>query len=225
MQKTVIVTGANGHLGQAVVKKFLDEGFHVTGTVRKEGSLIVDHKHFEAVTADLTKEKDADKIVRSFIDKHGIIDAAILTVGGFAMGKIAETTTKNINEQINLNFETAFNIAKPVFLQMMKQENGRIFLIGSRPGVDMRNAKGMLAYSLSKSLLFRLAEHFNIEAKGTNVVTSVMVPSTIDTPENRTSMPDADFSKWVKSEEIASVIYYYCSPAAISLREPIIKIG
>jgi NAD(P)-dependent dehydrogenase (short-subunit alcohol dehydrogenase family) len=77
---------------------------------------------------------------------------------------------------------------------------------------------------MAKSLIFRLAELMNDEAKGHNVVTSVVVPSTIDTPQSRKSMPEADFSNWVKAEEIADVIYYHCSDEASALREIVIKI-
>jgi NAD(P)-dependent dehydrogenase (short-subunit alcohol dehydrogenase family) len=82
----------------------------------------------------------------------------------------------------------------------------------------------MVAYGLAKSLIFRLAELMNDEAKGTNVVTSVVIPSTIDTPQNRKAMPDADPSKWVKAEAIADVIYFYCTQQAASIREPVIKV-
>jgi NAD(P)-dependent dehydrogenase (short-subunit alcohol dehydrogenase family) len=107
---------------------------------------------------------------------------------------------------------------------MMKQNNGRIFIIGSKPGLSSVNSKGMVAYGLAKSLIFRLAELMNAEAKGTNVVVSVIVPSTIDTSQNRKSMPDADPAKWVKPEAIADVIYFYCTDAAAVLREPVIKV-
>ena len=169
-------------------------------------------------------EDDSQKFAASVISKYGEINAAILTVGGFAMGHIAETKASDIMKQYKLNFETAFNIARPVFLQMMKQNGGRIFLIGSRPGLEAKSGKGMIAYGLAKSLIFRLAELMNEEGKLHNVVTSVIVPSTIDTPQNRKAMPDANPNNWVKAEEIASVIYYYCTDEARSLREPVIKI-
>jgi len=107
---------------------------------------------------------------------------------------------------------------------MIKQNNGRIFIIGSKPGLSATNSKGMVAYGLAKSLIFRLAELMNDEAKGTNVVTSVVVPSTIDTPQNRQAMPKSDPGKWVKPEAIADVIYFYCTDAASVLREPVIKV-
>ena len=140
------------------------------------------------------------------------------------MGNIADTKTSDIAKQYQLNFETAYNIARPVFVQMMKQGSGRIFLIGSRPGLDMKNSKGMVAYGLGKSLIFRLAELMNEEAKGTDVVVSVVVPSTIDTAQNRAAMPKADFSKWVKPEAIADIIYFHCSEQGGVLREPVIKV-
>jgi NAD(P)-dependent dehydrogenase (short-subunit alcohol dehydrogenase family) len=224
--KTAIVTGASGNLGQAVAKKFIAEGYSVVGTIVPNDPVVIDIKsdRFETVTVDLTNEAAAAQFIATVIEKHGRIDTAVLTVGGFAMGKIADTGTADMSKQYKLNFETAYNTARPVFNQMIRQKGGRIFMIGSRPGSDMHNSKGMVAYGLAKSLIFRLAELMNDEAKGSNVVTNVIVPSTIDTPQNRQSMPDADFTKWVKPEEIARVIYFYSSEESSIIREPVIKV-
>lgn len=224
--KTAIVTGASGNLGQAVVNKFLSAGYHVIGTIIPNDTVRIDirGKYFETAVVDLMNEDAAQQFTNLVVAKHTTIDVAVLTVGGFAMGTIADTKTADIARQYKLNFETAYNIAKPVFMQMMKQGSGRIFLIGSRPGIDMKSSKGMVAYGLGKSLLFRLAELMNEEAKGTNVVTSVVVPSTIDTPANRASMPDADVSKWVTPDAIANIIYFHCTEEGEILREPVIKV-
>ena len=224
--KTAIVTGASGNLGQAVVKKFLSEGYYVVGTIVPNDPVTMDikDKNFETAVVDLMNEDASQHFVEAVTARHKSIDAAVLTVGGFAMGKISDTKTSDIAKQYKLNFETAYNVGRPVFVQMIKQNSGRIFIIGSKPGLDHRNGKGMVAYSLAKSLIFRLAEFMNDEAKESNVVTNVVVPSTIDTPQNRASMPDADFNKWVKGEAIADVIYFYCTDKASVLREPIIKV-
>ena len=224
--KTAIVTGASGNMGQAVIKKFIDEGYKVIGTVIPDDPVPMDFPDdkLDKVVVDLMNEEDSAKFIASVISKYGSVDAAVLTVGGFAMGAVAETKTSDIAKQYKLNFETAYNVARPVFVQMMKQNSGRIFIIGSKPGLSSVNSKGMVAYGLAKSLIFRLAELMNAEAKGTNVVTTVIVPSTIDTPQNRRSMPDADPSKWVKPEAIADVIYFYCTDEAAVLREPVIKV-
>lgn len=224
--KTVIVTGASGNMGQAVVRKFIENDYYVTGTIipNDKTPLNFPAEKFEKVVVDLMNETDASEFVERVIAKHGSLDAAILTVGGFAMGSFSETKTSDIYKQYKLNFETAYNVARPVFNQMIKQGKGRIFIIGSKPGLSAKNGKGMVAYSLAKSLIFRLAELMNDEAKGKNVVTSVVVPSTIDTVPNRKSMPDANFENWVKPEAIADVIYWHSTKEASVLREPVLKV-
>jgi NAD(P)-dependent dehydrogenase (short-subunit alcohol dehydrogenase family) len=224
--KTVIVTGASGNMGQAVVRRFLAEGYNVVGTIIPNDTvpLEITNPNLEKVIVDLMDETDSEKFIQNVIAKYGGVDIAVLTVGGFAMGKLADTKTVDVYKQYRLNFETAYNIARPSFVQMMKQNSGRIFLIGSKPGLSARDGKGMIAYGLGKSLISRLAELMNDEAKGYNVVTSVVVPGTIDTPQNRKAMPDADFDKWVKPETISDAIYFYCTETGSPLREPLIKV-
>ena len=153
--KTAIVTGASGNMGQAVIKKFIDEGYKVIGTVIPNDPVPMDFPEdkLEKVVVDLMNEDDSAKFIASVISKYGSIDAAVLTVGGFAMGAVAETKTSDIGKQYKLNFETAYNVARPVFVQMLKQNNGRIFIIGSRPGLDATHSKGVVAYGLAKSLI------------------------------------------------------------------------
>ncbi|HXS57754.1 MAG TPA: SDR family NAD(P)-dependent oxidoreductase [Hanamia sp.] len=222
--KTAIVTGAAGNLGSAVVTKFIGNNFKVIAAVRNKGMTTTARANCEEVALDLTDEESCQEFIDKMIIENNSIDVAVLTAGGFTMGNVASTKTSDIAKQYKLNFETAYNIARPVFAQMMKQNSGRIFLIGSRQGLDFSHAKGVTAYAFSKSLIFRLAEIMNAEAKGKNVVISVIAPSTIDTPENRISMPDADFSAWVSPAQVADVIYYYSGTEADVLREPVIKV-
>ena len=223
--KTVIITGYSGNLGQAIAKRFLSENFRVIGTVIPNDpvKLDMDSSNFETAVVDLTNEDEAEKFVQQTAEKYHSVDVAVLTVGGFAMGTIAETKMADILKQHKLNFQTTYHVARPVFMQMMKQGAGRIFLTGARTGIDMKYSKGTTAYGLSKSLIFRLAELMNEEAKGQDVVTSVIAPSIIDTPQNRKSMPNADPEKWVKAEDIANAIYFYSTEHALVLREPVLK--
>jgi NAD(P)-dependent dehydrogenase (short-subunit alcohol dehydrogenase family) len=224
LNKTAIITGAPGNLGQAVVKKFLDEGYTVVGTSHsKSAGTDPTQKTFEEVAVDLLNEESCKKLVNDVIEKYGRVDVAVLTAGGFTMGNIDSTTTGDIYKQYQLNFETTYNIARLIFMQMIKQNSGRLFLIGSRQGLDASRGKESIAYTLSKSLIFRLAEIMNAEAKGKNVITAVIVPGTIDTPPNRKSMPEADFSSWVKPSQIADVILFYSGEGADAVREPVIK--
>lgn len=224
--KVAVITGASGNLGQALVKKFLESGYRVIGTTIPNDPVKLDIKDplFETHLANLADEKSAGDFIEKVVTRYQKIDAVVLTVGGFAMGNIEKTSLADIRAQFCLNVETAYNIARPLFLNMMKNGSGRIFLVGSRPGSDMQHSKGMVAYGLAKSMLFRLAEMMNLEAKGKNVVTAVIVPSTIDTTQNRKSMPEANPADWVKPEAIADVILFYCSEQAAIIREPVIKV-
>lgn len=224
--KTAIVTGASGNLGQAIINKFLDQGYFVIGTVIPNDPVSLEIKdiRFEKAEVDLFNEGDSASFIKSIVEKYTTIDVVVLTVGGFALGTVGETSTGDVINQIRLNFETAYNIVRPVFNQMTKQNQGRIFMTGSRPGLHSFHGNGMVAYSLGKSLLFRLADLLNDEAKGSDVVTSIIVPSTIDTPQNRRAMPGANFNDWVKPDEIADIIHYHCSSEARSLRETVIKV-
>jgi NAD(P)-dependent dehydrogenase (short-subunit alcohol dehydrogenase family) len=222
--KTAIVTGAAGNLGHAVSEKFLEAGYRVIGTVFPGHPAKITDRNFEGVGLDLTNEENCAAFVQTIINSQEQLDVAVLTAGGFGMGNITDTKTSDLVKQLQLNVETAYNIARPVFTQMLKQGSGRIFLVGSRPGSDMTKSKGMVAYGMSKSLLFRLAELMNDEAKSTDVVTTVVVPSTIDTIQNRKQMPDSDYKKWVKPEAIAAIILEYCSPLASVIREPVLKL-
>lgn len=223
-KKTAIVTGAAGNLGRAVVAKLIGENFNVIGIVHKSAAADQFENNYEEKVVDLLDKNTVENTVNAIVEKHGSIDVAVFTAGGFAMGDIASTTVEDIRKQIQLNFETAYNITRPVFLQMLKQNNGRIFLIGSKAGEDTSKAKAVAAYGLSKSLIFNLTKILNAEAGEKNVVTTVVVPGTIDTPQNRQSMPDADFTKWVLPQQIADVIYFYTTKNADTVREPVIKI-
>jgi NAD(P)-dependent dehydrogenase (short-subunit alcohol dehydrogenase family) len=223
--KHVIISGANGSLGTAVVEKFLQEGHTVTGIVRslkKDGKGA--DKNLQLIDVDLSNEVDTANMVEAAVKQYGKIDVAVLTAGGFAMGDIKESSSSDILNQYKLNFETAYHLARPIFLQMMQQGYGRIFFIGSRAGIDASKSKGMTGYGLSKSLVIRLSELINEESRGTEVISTVVIPSVIDTTPNRDAMPDADFSKWVKPSEIADIIYRHTTPEMSVLRETVLKV-
>jgi NAD(P)-dependent dehydrogenase (short-subunit alcohol dehydrogenase family) len=226
MKKNVLITGAAGNLGKACVEKFLSEGYKVVAFVTPGKSLGYKVSgDVETFGVDLTNEEQVNNVIDQVISKNKTIDAALLLVGGFAGGDVHATDSAALKKMYTLNFETAYHVARPVFLQMEKQESGgRIILVGARPALIASAGKNLLAYGLSKSLLFKLAEYLNEEGSAKNIVTSVIVPSTIDTPVNRKEMPKADFSKWVKPEEIAETTAFIVSSASSVLREPIFKV-
>lgn len=224
--KTIIITGANGNLGSAVTNEFLNKGYRVVATVAAESMLadLPPHKHLEIQVVDLMNEEAAAGFIESVIGKYAKVDAALLLVGGFAMGNIAASTGSDIEKQIALNFNTAYYVTRPLFRQMIEQNNGHIVFIGARPAIEAAQGKNLLAYGLSKSLLFKLAEYLNEEAKGKNVTVTVVAPSTLDTPLNRKSMPDTDPDIWVKPSALAEILEFVVSDKSGPLRETILKV-
>lgn len=223
MQKVVLITGATGNLGSAVVKEFLQADYKVVGTV-EPGQLPKENDGVKYVEADLSKEKPAAATVKEVVEKYGRLDAAIMLVGGFAMGNIENTGADELDKMFSLNFKTAFFTAKPAFEQMKKNGGGRLVFIGAKPAIEPTASRETLAYGLSKSLIFQLSSVLNETGRKEGITSSVVVPSIIDTPPNRKSMPDADFSKWVKPEKIAKTIAFICSEEGDALRQGVYKV-
>ncbi len=224
--KTVIITGANGNLGTAVTDTFLNKGYNIIATVINEEAKkeLPPHDNLQVAIVNLTNEAEAESFVQKSIDTHKRIDAALLLVGGFAMGNTAATKMEDIKKQIALNFETAYNVARPLYAHMLENNSGRIVFIGSRPSLKPADGKNLIAYGLSKSLLFKLAEYLNEEAKGKNVTATVVVPSTLDTAINRQHMPDANPDNWVKTEALAEILEFVVSDKGAPLRETVLKV-
>lgn len=225
MKKNILITGASGNLGKVAVEKFLAEGYRILATVTPGKNLEFSSPEVFTYEADLTNEPSVTKALTSIINEHHSVDAALLLVGGYAPGTLATTDSSTIQKMITLNFNTAYHVARIVFQQMMTQpEGGRIVFVGARPALVAHDGKKSLPYAISKTLIFKLAELLNAEGKDKNVVSSVIVPSTIDTPENRAAMPQANFADWVKAEEIAEAMSYLVSSKANALRDPILKL-
>lgn len=223
--KVVIITGANGNLGSAVTRTCLAKGYRVIATVLKENmkDSIEKADNLEVHAVDLGNEEDAGVFIANAIEKYNRIDAILMLVGGFAAGDINSATGADIRQQFALNFETAYFVARPAFTHMLEQNNGRLVFIGARPALNPAQGKDLLAYALSKSSLFKLAEFLNESAKEKNVTASVVVPSTLDTPLNRKSMPGANFDDWVKPEKLAELLAFLISDTGSILRETVLK--
>ncbi len=224
--KTIIITGANGNLGAVAVKKFLEGDYRVIAVAHSGSELgfARDNKNFELHEVDLANESAALLFVNEAMSLYGAIDCAVFLAGGFAIGKIEDTTVSDLKKMFTLNFETAYHISRMLFAHMLQNDYGRLVFIGAKPALHPKQAANSLAYALSKSLLFNYANILNAMADGKNVTASVVVPSTIDTEPNRKSMPDADWAKWVKAEQVADVIEFICSDRSLALREPIYKV-
>lgn len=223
---SIIITGANGGLGSVVTGQLVSEGIDVFAVYGKSGpGTLQETKGLKLAKLDLYNEEAAASYVKQILEISPGLDAAVLLVGGFAMGKLEDTSREVLEQMIELNFYSAYHVVRPLLKHFLQRENGgRFILIGSRPGLESAAGKDFFAYSLSKSMIFKMAELINAEGKGKNVDAIVFVPSTIDTQANRKAMPEADFSKWVTTEAIAKTISFYLSPEGRMIREGVVKL-
>lgn len=203
--KTVLITGAGGNLGAAAVDRFVDKGYQVVALVSPGKVPTEQRKHVDYLEADLLQEGPVQELMDRVFAMYAAIDGVVLTVGGFEAGDVEATDEAAMKRMYSLNFETAYHVARPAFRYMQSQPGGgRIIFIGAKPALDAKAGKSLMAYGLSKSLLFKLAEYLN--AASEKVKSHVIVFSALDTPQNRTSMPKADTSQWVKPEKVAGVM-------------------
>ena len=221
MKKSVLITGASGNLGGAVVQKFNAEGFRIYTMDRKKA-------HFEGVdlvatAIDLTDEAAVNEYIAKTTAQATGLKTALLLVGGFAAGDLKKTDGAALQKMYQLNFETAYFVVRALLPHFEASGGGHFVLIGTRAAFTAKDAAHLVAYGLSKSLVMYLAEIINAYGKEKNIQASVIVPSTIDTPQNREAMPDADFSKWTTGEAIADTIYYLLTDSGTHLRETVLK--
>ena len=205
--KHVVVTGAAGVLGRAVADAFHAAHADVTGI-----DIVETRPTYRSIVADLIDPDDA----RRAADEIGHIDILANIAGGFTMGEsVAETTDETWDFMFNLNARTVLNMARAVVPRMQERGSGRIINIGARAA--LRGTGAMGAYCASKSVVLRLTESLADELKTSGINVNCILPSIIDTPRNREDMPKADFSNWVRPEEIAAVVMFLASDAASAI--------
>ena len=212
--KVAIITGGTGALGRAVVAEFLEEGARVVCTYIVDEELkglssVIKNSNLQLIKSDVTKEKQVTKLVQKTQGRFRRIDVLVNIVGGFVYSKIQDTDEKTWDRMMNMNLKSTFLCSKAVLPQMIKQNYGRIINISSRPA--LKGSAGVGAYSASKAGVLNLTETIADEVKDYDINVNAILPSTIDTPANRRDMPKADFTKWVKPEEIARVMVFLVS--------------
>ena len=216
--KIVLVTGGTGALGTSITKAFLESNATVISSYlnerEKTGRTQTDNKlKVQLVKANVTNEEEVEKLVLGVLEKYQRIDILVNVVGAFLGGKtVVELEEKEWDMMMTVNLKSAFLTSKHVARQMISSKYGKIVHISSRIGLHSEGYDS--AYSASKSGLIRLVESLAEETKKSNINVNCIMPSIIDTQANRKVLPNADFNKWVKPEELANVVLFLCSEEA-----------
>ena len=216
VNSTVMVTGAAGHLGRAVAAVFAAQGARLVLVDRQQQALAAAFGADASrllVTADLFDATQTNAALDSAAQRFGRIDVLCHLAGAFRMGPpVHETTDADWNFLFDINARTLVNIARAVVPHMIGNGGGKIVTVGAYAA--QRGAAGMGAYCASKSALIRLTEAMSAELRERNINVNCVLPTIIDTPENRAAMPDADPARWVAPAALADTIAFLASDAA-----------
>lgn len=218
--QVALITGASGNLGSAVARAFRASSAKLVLVDRREDilnevfpDLMADPYCLLTSCADLTNPEEVGSVITAAMQRFGRIDVLVNTVGGYRAGKpLHETSLDTWQFMINVNAATVFITSQAVIPQMIAQKAGKIISLAARPG--LRGQADAAAYSASKAAVIRLTESAAAELRHRGINVNCILPGTIDTPQNREAMPDADYDTWVKPESLAEVILFLSSPAA-----------
>lgn len=221
---TILITGSSGNLGRSIVEELHSHGLNILATIGLEKEMNT-FSHLARVESHVVNVLDVVN-VNAFLAANVAkkIETAILLIGGFAQGRLQNTDLATMDKMYQLNFVSAFNIVKPLLTQFEKQGGGHFIFVGARPSLNVEEGKSLFAYAISKNMIFKMAEIINADGKDKNISATVIVPSTIDTPLNRSAMPDADPTKWITPEAIGKAVAFVLSDTGKTLHEPIFKL-
>lgn len=225
---TIAITGTYGNLGRAVAARLSDEGARLVLVGRRSDALDEafpgDSGDRMKLAVDLTDEAATVAAFRTASERFGAIDGLCAIAGGFKMGKpVHEMPQEHWREIFDLNVTTLLNCVRAVVPGMVERGYGRIVTVGASAG--LKGGARMAAYAAAKSSVMRLTESMAAELGRSGVAANCILPSVIDTPDNRAAMPKADPSKWTSPEDIAATIAFLVSPGAKAVNGAMVAVG
>jgi NAD(P)-dependent dehydrogenase (short-subunit alcohol dehydrogenase family) len=216
-KQTVLVTGAAGNLGRAVAEAFFELGANLVLFGRREEDLTevygsVNERRMLA-PANVLDQAEVEVAVASAIERFERIDVLCNIAGGFRMGTpVHETPDEVWQAMLDVNARSVITMARAVVPRMLAAGSGKIVNVAAMAALTGRS--GMGAYAASKSATIRLTETMAAELRDKGINVNCVMPSIIDTPQNRAAMPDADPRRWVAPAALAEVILFLASDAA-----------
>ncbi len=215
--QTVVITGAAGALGSTTAELFFRAGANIALVDISFAKLTHPRwKHAKNVgmfETDLTDVNSVNNSVAQIIERVGKIDCLANVAGGFKMGPMVhETSVADWEFMLNLNAKSVFLMSRAVIPHMLEKKKGKIVNVAARAATEGKTK--MAPYCVSKAAVITLTQSLAAEHKMNNINVNCILPGTVDTPQNRNDMPDANFSNWVPTTDLANEILHLCSEQA-----------
>ncbi|MFL5252729.1 MAG: SDR family oxidoreductase [Rhodopila sp.] len=227
--RIIIVTGAAGNVGKVVARLLAQRGARVASLdaladplAAFVASLHRPDRHLALPGVDLTNPQATEAAVGHVVSTLGGLHGVASTVGGFDMGPLEKTELEAWDKMFSLNVKTTWNIYRAA-VPALRANGGSLVGIGSAAG--LRGGAQMAPYAATKSAVMRLTESLADELRPDRIRVNAVLPTTIDTPQNRAAMPGADTSCWVKPEEVAEAMLFLLSDAASGVSGALLPVG
>ena len=225
--RTVLVTGAAGHLGQAVAQRFAELGDNVVLMGRRaslERAFGSETAHRMFAAADLLDAAQVDAAVAAAVERFAGIDVLCNIAGGFRMGTpVHATPDADWTAMLDINLRTTLNAIRAVVPVMLQRGGGKVVNVAAAAGLKAGAATA--PYAASKSAVIRITEAMAAELRDKNVNVNCVLPTVIDTPDNRSAMPKGDPSRWVAPRDLAQVIAFLASDEARAIHGAAIPVS
>ena len=220
MTRTLVITGGHGVLGRAVLEAARADGLNLAVVDHARGQTAPDGV-LELGGVDLTDPAAAEQAMAAVAGRFGGVDALLNIAGGFVW-QTADDAEPAWDRMFALNLKTALNASRAALPFLKQSSEGRIVNVGANAA--LKSAAGMGAYAASKSGVHRLTESLAEELKATSVTVNAVLPSILDTEQNRKDMPDADPDKWVQPSDLARVMLFLASPESRAVTGALIPV-
>lgn len=229
---SALITGGTGALGRAVTGRFLADGYRVAVTYRSEGEweglgalnpAAVQSESLLGLRADVTQTDSVRAAVEIAARRFGGLRVVVHLAGGYSGANAVESVDEStVRGMIELNLLSAFWVSKHAIPHVKRAKDGRLLFVSSRGALECY--PGAAAYAAAKLGLHALVQTLSKELRESGVTANAVLPSLIDTPPNRASMPDADFAKWVRPEAVADLLAFLARSEAASTSGALVPI-
>jgi len=216
--QVALVAGGTGALGSAVARSLLAEGAQVTVTYRRA-------EEFEALQraagttrlagaqTDVTDLAAAEQLIAELVQERGRLDILVNAVGGYVgASALWQADPQALERMLSLNLRSGHALARAAAPVLLRSGRGAVVNIAARAALE--HGAGSAVYNASKAAALALFDSLAADLAGSGVRVNSVLPSIIDTPANRAAMPDADFARWPKADDIARVVLFLCSDDA-----------
>lgn len=222
-QRHVVVSGATGELGSAVVQALLAQGAICHLPCRSRAKIpTFDPALASRVIAVEGVDPTHEASVQAFYDALPPLWASIHCVGAFLPGSLRQAKLEDLEQMLAINAKSAFLCSRAALTRM--SAGGRIVQVVARSVLEARRGAGAIAYAMSKAALAALTVALAEECCGEGILVNAVAPGTLDTPANRAAQPTANFDHWPKVEEVAAHVVYLASPDNRSIQGALLPI-